>query len=61
VSIAISIFTAQALHATRAGTFALFNNWFSLSFISLIYVPLLVRLASIGLDFRDRVLLEETR
>lgn len=60
IAAAIATFTGQALSATRAGTFALTNNWFSLSFISLIYVPLLVRTTGLILDFRDRKLLEES-
>lgn len=59
VSIAVGIFTGQALLATRRGTFALANDTFSLAFITAVYVPLLVRATLSSLEFRDRKILEE--
>lgn len=61
MSVTVATFTSQALYATRQGTFALTKNWFSLFFISLIYVPTLMRLTLILLEFRDRAILEHTR
>lgn len=61
VSVAISIFTAQALLATRRGEFALTNDTFAMAFLAAIYVPLVSRTVMTTLEFRDRRLIEQTR
>lgn len=59
VAIAISIFTGQALLATRRGEFALTSDTFAMAFLAAIYTPLTIRSIDTALEFRDRKLLEE--
>lgn len=61
IGVACGWFSFQALTATRAGTFALIEDWFSVLFLAAVYVPLAVRFVLTLCEFRDRRLLDELR